>query len=106
MGCFIVYYLLVLIHLLLAEKHAVKGEQAGGAVAQDKLRRDVQPTGKPRVVHARVQRTCRHVEIRVGGQIGTVLRGVLLHDILVAAKLWLFLHTIRAKLTFEVSLAQ
>ena len=26
----IFYYLLVLIYLLLAEKHAVKGEQAGG----------------------------------------------------------------------------
>ena len=59
----IFYYLLVLIYLLLAEKHAVKGEQAGGAVAQDKLRRVVQPTGKPRVIHARIQRTCRHVEI-------------------------------------------
>ena len=82
--------LLVLIHLLLTEKHAVKGEQAGGAVAQDKLRRNIQPTGKPRVVHARVQRARRHIEIGGRGQIGAVLRGVLLHDILVAAKLWLF----------------
>ena len=67
--------LLVLIHLLLAEEHAREGEQAGGAVAQHKLRRNVEPAGQPRVVHARVQRACRHVEIRVGGQIGAVLRG-------------------------------
>ena len=54
--------LLILIHLLLAEEHAREGEQAGGAVAQHKLRRNVEPTGQPRVVHARVQRTRRHVE--------------------------------------------
>ena len=67
--------LLILIHLLLTEEHAREGEQAGGAVAQDKLRRDVQPTGQPGVVHARVQRTRRHVEIGIGCQIGAVLRG-------------------------------
>ena len=67
------HFLLILIHLLLAEKHARKGEQAGGAVAQDKLRRNVQPAGQPRVVHARVQRTRRHAGIWIGGQIGAVL---------------------------------
>ncbi len=61
--------LLVLIHLLLAEEHAVKGEQAGGAVAQHKLRWNVEPAGQPRVVHARVQRARRHVEVGVGCQI-------------------------------------
>ena len=67
-------FLLILVYLLLAEKHTVKGEQVGGAVAQYKLRRDVQPTGQPGVVHARVQRTRRHVEIGIGCQIGAVLR--------------------------------
>ena len=37
--------LLILIHLLLAEEHAREGEQAGGAIAQHKLRRNVEPTG-------------------------------------------------------------
>lgn len=68
-------FLLVLIHLLLAEEHAREGEQASGAVAQYKLRRNIQPTGKTRVVHARIQRTCRHIEIGGRGQIGAVLRG-------------------------------
>ena len=67
--------LLILIHLLLAEKHTVKGEQVGGAVAQHKLRWNVEPAGQPRVVHARVQRARRHVEIGIGCQIGAVLRG-------------------------------
>ena len=66
-------FLLILIHLLLAEEHAREGEQAGGAVAQHKLRRDVEPAGQPRVVHARVQRTRRHAEIWIGCQIGAVL---------------------------------
>ena len=81
---------MILIHLLLAEEHAREGEQAGGAVTQHKLRRNVEPAGQPRVVHARVQRARRHIEIGGRGQIGAILRGVLLHVILVAAKLWLF----------------
>ena len=68
-------FLLILRHLLLAEEHAREGEQAGGAVAQHKLRWNVEPAGQPRVVHARVQRTRRHVEIGGRGQIGAVLRG-------------------------------
>ena len=68
-------WLLILIHLLLAEEHAREGEQAGGAVTQDKLRRNVEPAGQPRVVHARVQLTRRHVEVGFRSQIGAVLRG-------------------------------
>ena len=67
--------LLILIHLLLAEEHARESEQAGGAVAQHKLRRNVEPAGQSRVVHARIQRTRRHIEVGVGCQIGAVLRG-------------------------------
>ena len=57
--------LLVLIHLLLAKKHAVEGEQAGGAVAPNQLCRNVHPARKPRVIHTHIQRPVRHVKKRI-----------------------------------------
>ena len=67
--------LLVLIYLLLAEKHTVKGEQAGGAVAQDKLCRNIHPARKPRIIHTHIQRPIGHIKKRICGNVGAVLRG-------------------------------
>ena len=68
------WFLLVLIHLMVGEVEAVEGEHAGDAVADGELRRDIEPAGRSRFVHARVQRPLRHVEERLARQVGAVLR--------------------------------
>ena len=67
--------LLVLIYLLETEIDIVEREEAGYAVADGELCRNIEPARFPVTIQARIKRTIRHIEEFLICQICAVLRG-------------------------------